>query len=121
MNYGFYYADELREGSLASIWRYRPTPESSDGAGEDMTLGVVVALGAPLVCDTLRTRLAVFEPIAGRVLVFHSGLVTVTLEDSSRRETGVAAVLRLAGRATEGVSPDTRRVPNLALAEDSRP
>lgn len=75
-----FYALSLKEGSLASIWRYRPTPESSEGAGEDTGLfmagtGVFVAA---LACEVLRDRL---EGIGKgvRVLVSQAGRVMVDL------------------------------------------
>lgn len=75
------YALLLREGSLASIWRYRPTPESSEGAGEDTGLfmagtGVFVAA---LACEVLRDRLVVGRGKGERVLVSQAGRVTVAL------------------------------------------
>lgn len=121
----------FREGSLASIWRYRPTPESSEGAGEPSPFGVTTRVtGAPLVCETLRVRFPA-APSGGRVLVFHSGLWLVTVDLAAlwpssdccaRRGAGVPAwVRRLAGRGAEELSPETSRVPNLAFADDSRP
>jgi len=43
----------LKEGSLASIWRYKPTPESSEGAGDATGLFAadVGVLVAGLACD----------------------------------------------------------------------
>ncbi len=66
--------------SLAIIWRYRPTPESSDGAGEANGLLVTASFGVELVCEVLRVR---FAPGVGdsaeRVLPSQAGLVTVAL------------------------------------------
>ena len=73
------YALSLKEGSLASIWRYKPTPESSEGEGEDTGFfmagtGVLVAA---LACEVLRDRLVGGKGV--RVLVSHAGRVTVDL------------------------------------------
>lgn len=65
------------EGSWATIWRYKPTPESSDPAGETCGLMVEVARAAALVCEVWRDR---FMPGAcglPRVLMSQAGRVTV--------------------------------------------
>jgi hypothetical protein len=66
------------DGSWATIWRYKPTPESSDPAGETCGLVVVeVARAAALVCEVWRDR---FMPGAcglPRVLMSQAGRVTV--------------------------------------------
>lgn len=65
--------------------------------------------------------------IGERGLESHAGLVTVAFADcpssdiGGLRDVGVPWVLRLAGRWELGDSPETRRVPNLAFAEDSLP
>ena len=112
--------------------RMKPTPESSEGAGEARFLltGVVVTRAAALVCETLRARLGTGVADVARVLLSHVGLsrVIVTLTECPSSEcgvtflfTGVVAVLRLAGRGTLcGTSGDMRRVPNFAFADDSR-
>ena len=73
------YALPLKEGSFASIWRYRPTPESSEGEGDDTGLFVpgTGVLVAALACEALRDRLV--GGIGVRVLVSHAGRVTVDL------------------------------------------
>ena len=73
------YVLPLKEGSLASICRYRPTPESSEGEGED-TRFLVTGTGvlvAALACEALRDRLVGGKGV--RVLVSHAGRVTVDL------------------------------------------
>lgn len=95
-------------------WRYRPTPESSDGAGDARSLFAAAAgIRAPLVCDRFLVRVRVEVGVVvptERVLPSHAGraavlLVTVDLADTcpssecpGRREVGVAWVRRLAGR-----------------------
>ena len=65
----------FRDGFCASICRYKPTPESSDGAGEASALAVAAVR---LVWDVLRGRLVAGAPIiCERVLVSQAGLVTV--------------------------------------------
>ena len=74
----------LKEGSFASICRYRPTPESSDGAGDATgpfveDTGVLVA-GVPKVAwEGFRGRLIVAGGMGERVLVSQAGLVMVAL------------------------------------------
>ena len=117
----------LREGSWFTMFLMKPTPESSEGAGDPrvFVFGVVVTRAAALVCETLRERLGTGVE-AARVLLSHVGrsrvMVTLTewLSSDTLRLVGVAAVLRLAGRGTCKGSFITSRVPNLALAEDSR-
>ena len=70
----------LREGSLASIWRYKPTPESSDGTGDatgifGLVTGVLVA---GLACEAFLNRLGMFGT-GVRVLVSQAGRVIVAL------------------------------------------
>ena len=122
----------LREGSWFTMLRMKPTPESSDGAGDArvLVLGVVVTRVAALVWEMLRARLGTGVAAAvARVLLSHVGrsrvIVTFTEWPSSEcgvtfRFVGVAAVLRLAGRGGCGTSVETSRVPNLAFADDSR-
>jgi len=74
----------FKAGSLASIWRYSPTPESSEGAGEAAAPltgpggvnGTSTGTGAleELGCEVFRWRLCgtgvrVFASQAGRVMV----------------------------------------------------
>src|ERR1700736_717721 len=109
----------LSDGSCAIIWRYMPTPESSDGAGDEICLSIGVRV-AVLVKETFRVLFAGAGPGGEWGLESHAGLVTVAFagwfssDVGGRREAGVACVLRLAGRFEFGDSPDTRRVPNLA-------
>jgi len=100
-----------------------PTPESSDGAGDEICLSTGVRV-VELVRETLRVLFAGAPAARGeRGLESHAGLVTVALAVSScgsgRRDAGVPWVLLLAGRFEFDDSADTRRVPNLAFAEDS--
>ena len=117
----------LSEGSCAIIWRYMPTPESSDGAGDETCLLTGVRVAA-LVNEMFRVLFAVAGAAGGdRGLESHAGLVTVAFADwlsscgGGRRDAGVPWVLRLAGRFEFGDSPETRRVPNFAFADDSLP
>lgn len=72
----------MRDGSCASIWRYIPTPESSEGAGEDSfaipepELFAVLVATAVLVWDTFRDRFGVAVPL---VLSFQAGRSRVTV------------------------------------------
>ena len=121
----------LREGSWLTMLRMKPTPESSDGAGEArvLVLGVVVTRVAALVWEMFRGRFGTGVVAVARVLLSHVGrsrvIVTLTECPSSEcgvtfRFVGVAAVLRLDGRGGCGTSVETSRVPNLAFADDSR-
>ena len=106
-------------------------PESSEGAGEAsvlLVLGVVVTRAAALVWETFRERLGTGVEVA-RVLLSHVGRsrVMVTFMECPSSEwgvtlrfVGVATVRRLAGRGGCKESLTTSRVPNLALADDSR-
>lgn len=113
------------------ICRYKPTPESSEAATEDVCLVLevaeIAARGEVLPWERRRGRglftgVRVFESQAGLVTV--AFIECVSSDNGPRRVTGVATVLRLAGRAAPlGIefSPDMSREPNLALADDSRP
>ena len=128
-----YGMSRFKEGSWFTMFRMKPTPESSEGAGDARVLGalgVVVTRVAALVWETLRARLGTGVDIA-RVLLSHVGLsrvtVTLTAEAWPSSECGVTFLLvgvgaarRLAGRGACKGSFVTRRVPNFALAEDSR-
>ena len=66
--------------------RIKPTPESSEGAGEArvlLVLGVVVTRVAALVCETFRVRLLGTGVAVARVLLSQVGRsrVTVTLTE----------------------------------------
>ena len=81
---------------------------------------------AVLVRETFRVLFAGAGTAGGeRELESHAGLVTVAFADwlssdgCGRRGAGVPCVLRLAGRFGFGDSPETRRVPNFAFADDS--
>ncbi len=99
---------EFKEESCAIYWRYRPTPESSEGAGDPSDL--LLARGATLllVCELFRGRFGasgvvvtvlVFPFQAGRVLVTVDFAVECPSSDvPARRDVGVTCVLRLAGR-----------------------
>ena len=77
----------FKDGSWLTILRMKPTPESSDGAGEARVLlltGVVVTRVAALVCEMLRVRFGTGVAAAvARVLLSHVGLsrVMVTLTE----------------------------------------
>lgn len=75
--------EPFRGKSFAIIWRYRPTPESSDGAGDSAFAagtGVLATVVLMLpVCDVFLDLCALLIFGAGRVLVFHPGRVTVAL------------------------------------------
>ncbi len=86
---------------------------------------------AALFWEVLRDRFIDWAPeVTGvRVLPSQAGRVTVTLTEcpssdvavATGRRLGVVAFRRLAGRAAANVeSAETRRLPNLAFAEDSR-
>lgn len=82
---------------------------------------------AALFWEVLRDRFVEAEVAGVRVLPSQAGRVTVTLTEfpSSNvggRRLGVLTVRRLAGRAAAAneESAETRRLPNLAFAEDSR-
>lgn len=93
-------------------WRYKPTPESSEGAGDPSDL--LLARGATLllVCELFRCRCfgasGVVVTVTVRVLPSHAGRVVLVTVDFAvecpssdvppRRDEGVACVLRLAGR-----------------------
>jgi hypothetical protein len=104
-----------------------PTPESSEGAGEERTLlgGAVVVRAAALFCEVLRDCIVDRTDVVGvRVIPSQVGRVTLTFMECSssdgaagRRPDGVT-VRRLAGLAADE-SAETRREPNLAFAEDS--
>jgi hypothetical protein len=77
------YVSRFNVGSFAIILRYMPTPESSDGAGEESLVVLEPELFAVRVatvvlpCEVLRVLLiGVAVP---RVLSFHAGLVVVAL------------------------------------------
>lgn len=140
----------LREGFCAMSERYRPTPESSDGAGDGSfdaavaaavpVVGVDVALlctfvgvfaAVVLLVDVLRVRSflgigvaveRVLATQAGRSLRVTVALTTWLSSDTAARRGGTVGVVvrRLAGRTGCGCSPETSRVPNLAFADDSR-
>ena len=82
---------------------------------------------AALFWEVLRDRFANWAEVTGvRVLPSQAGRVTVTLtefpsSDVGGRRLGVLAFRRLAGRiaAANEESAETRRLPNLAFAEDS--
>lgn len=106
-------------------------PESSEGAGEAsfVVVAATPVLVAALVCDIFRDLFGT-GVTAALVLPSHAGLslVTVALTECPSsdgagplRVDGVVVVRRLAERVPLGSSAETRRVPNLALAEDSRP
>ena len=92
-----------------TMLRMKPTPESSDGAGEARVLlltGVVVTRVAALVCEMLRVRLGTGVVDVARVLLSHVGGVVVTValvverlssEFAKRRDVGVTCVRRLVG------------------------
>jgi hypothetical protein len=90
--------------------------------------GTVVVRVAALFWEVLRDRFIDWAEVAGvRVLPSQAGRVTVTLtecpsSDVGGRRLGVLTVRRLAGRAAAAneESAETRRLPNLAFAEDSR-
>lgn len=66
------------DGSWATIWRYKPTPESSDPTGETCGLVVVeVARAAALVCEVWRDRFMPGACRLPRVLISQAGRVTV--------------------------------------------
>ncbi len=74
----------FKEGSWLTMLRMKPTPESSDGAGEPrvlFVLGVVVTRVAALVWETFRVRL-LGRALVARVLLSHVGrsrvMVTLT-------------------------------------------
>jgi hypothetical protein len=74
----------LKEGSFANICRYRPTPESSDGAGDAtgpfaVDTGVLVAAVAEVAWEVFRERLRAARGMGERVLVSQAGLVMVAL------------------------------------------
>ena len=50
------YHELFRVGSLASICRYNPTPESSEGAGDASVFAGNATFVAALVCDVFRGR-----------------------------------------------------------------
>lgn len=80
---------------------------------------------AALFCDVFRARFDCADVTGVRVLPSHAGRVTVTFTEcpssdaATRRLDGVAVVRRLEGRVAPAESAETRRVPNLAFAEDS--
>jgi hypothetical protein len=84
--------------------------------------GAVVVRVAALFWEVLRDRFVDWAEVAGvRVLPSQAGRVTVTLtewpsSDVGGRRLGVVTVRRLDGREE---SAETRRLPNLAFAEDS--
>lgn len=104
----------------------------------DVAVAVVVAVVAAVV--GVRVAVLVWEVFlaragflgtgvaVARVLLPHAGRSRVTVaftewpssDSAGRRAVGVATVRRLAGRGACGVSA-TSRVPNFALADDSRP
>ena len=61
-------------------WRYKPTPESSEGAGEASDL--LLARGATplLVCEMLRGRFGIGVVVTVRVLPSQAGLGLVTVD-----------------------------------------
>ena len=80
-----YAIKRFKEGFWLTMLRMKPTPESSDGAGEArvlFALGVVVTRVAALVCETLRARLLGTGVVVARVLLSHVGrsrvMVTLT-------------------------------------------
>jgi len=66
----------FRDGSFASICRYSPTPESSEGAGDASTFAGNGGFVAALVWEVFRVRFGGTWN-CGRVLVSHAGRVTV--------------------------------------------
>lgn len=91
---------EFRDESCAMYWRYNPTPESSEGAGDPSDL--LLARGATLllVCELFRGRFGasgvvvtvfVLPTQAGRVLVTVDFAVECPSSDvPARRDEGVA-------------------------------
>lgn len=70
------------DGSCAIIWRYKPTPESSEGAGDASALAVAATRAAALVCDIFRVRFGIgVAASCDRVLVSQAGLVTVAFAE----------------------------------------
>lgn len=115
-------------GSWAMIWRYMPTPESSEGTA--LSVFALPTLGGPLVTEVFRTRLAgccppaapivpAAEVILALVLVSQPGLLETTevmlpfviLESILRLvivgDAGGPPVRLLAGRADPTADPTT--------------
>ena len=88
-----------------------PTPESSEGAGEERILldGAVVVRVAALFCEVFRDRFDCTEVTGVRVLPSQAGRVTVTFMECPSSDGG--------GRRPDGVT--VRRLEGLAADESA--